>query len=229
MALLAAVLVLAATLPSPRTLLSKRSRLRADRPLALPTPLLTRVSRRCIAVLSPSRATDTIPQALEMLARALRGGASLLTALEAVAAELPAARFDQVARRVRGGLSLAESLDDWVDADAESRMTAALLVLGHSSGAAMAASLDRAAASLRRRRAVSDEIRALTSQTRASGLVVAAAPVGFVLIMAVVDRESLSSLFLTPVGLASLAVGLALEALGVWWMARLSAGVARWA
>ena len=152
-----------------------------------------------------------------------------LTALGTVAQELPESGLGEVVRWVRGGISLSEALDRWVGGIAERQTAAALLVLGHSSGAAMASSLDRAAASLRQRRALGDEIRALTAQTRASAAVVALAPAGFAVVIAVADPEALGVLFTTPVGLVSLAVGLALEGVGLWWMARLCRGVARWA
>ncbi len=176
-----------------------------------------------------SEQADAIPQALELTARALRSGASVLTALDGVAAELPETGLRAVVSRVRGGLSLADALGDWVADTPDRRTAAALLVLGHASGAAMAASLDRAAASLRQRQALGDEIRALTSQTRASGMVVAAAPAGFAAIVTLVDADAMSRLLATPVGLMSLVAGLALEGLGLWWMARLCRGVGWWA
>ena len=172
---------------------------------------------------------DAIPQALELTARALRSGASVLTALDTVATEIPETGWREVVGRVRGGLSLTEALDGWVGHQPERQTAAALLVLGHRSGAAMAASLDRAAASLRQRRALGDEIRALTSQTRTSGTVVAAAPAGFAAVIAVADPGALGALLATPVGVLSLVIGLVLEGLGVWWMGRLGQGVVRWA
>lgn len=175
-----------------------------------------------------SRQADALPQALELTARALRSGASVLTALDSAAAELPETGLGHVVHRVRGGLSLSEALDGWVAGVPERQTAAALLVLGHTSGAAMAASLDRAAASLRQRQALDDEIRSLTAQTRTSGVVVAAAPAGFAVIVALVDRDALSGLVTTPVGLMSVGVGLVLEGLGLWWMARLCRSVARW-
>ena len=93
----------------------------------------------------------------------------------------------------------------------------------------MASSLDRAAASIRQRRALGDEIRALTAQSRASAAVVALAPAGFAVVIAVADREALSVLFTTTIGLVSLAIGVVLEGLGLWWMRRLCRSVARWA
>ena len=172
---------------------------------------------------------EAVAQALELTARALRSGASVLTALDSASRELPAAELQQVVHGVRAGLSLDAALRRWSGARRERQTAAALLVLGHTSGAAMAASLDRAAASLRERKALEDEVRALTSQTRVSGMVVAAAPAGFATIVVAVDPDALAALVATPVGLLSLATGLMLEALGIWWMARLCRGVMEWA
>ena len=226
MRILTGALVFVALMPDlavarPRGRASSRIR---SRP-AVPSRLLDMVRRWA----GRSRQADAVPQALELTARALRSGASVLTALDSAAAELPETGLGQVVRRVRGGLSLSEALDDWIGGASERRTAAALLVLGHTSGAAMAASLDRAAASLRQRQALDDEIRALTAQTRTSGVVVAAAPVGFAVIVTLVDRDALSGLLSTPAGLASLVLGLLLEGLGLWWMARLCRSVSRWA
>ena len=225
MALLAAALVFVAVAPAP--LPRVRGRLRHGHFVL--TDVVDRVSDLRLYLRRPSDEADVVAQAMELAARALRAGASLLTALEAVSAELPEAGLDEVVNRVRGGLSLSGALEQWVGDVAERQTAAAMLVLGHSSGAAMASSLERAAASLRQRRALRDEIRALTAQTRASATVVALAPAGFAAIVTIVDRDATRVLFTTPVGLVSLAAGLALEGLGVWWMRRLCRGVARWA
>ena len=146
---LAGVLVFVALMPDltlgrPRGRTSRRMRPRR----AVPPRILHAVRRWR----GRSKQADAVPQALELTARALRSGASVLTALDAAAAELPETGLRQVVRRVRGGLSLSEALDDWVGGVSERQTAAALLVLGHASGAAMAASLDRAAASLRQRK-----------------------------------------------------------------------------
>lgn len=225
-AVLAAVFLFVAMVPDlplagPRGRTSRRMRLWT----AGPSRLLAAARRWT----GRSEQADAIPQALELTARAMRSGASVLTALDSVATELPEIGLRPVVSRVRGGLSLSEALDGWVAGAPDRQTAAALLVLGHTSGAAMAASLDRAAASLRQRQALSDEIRALTSQTRTSGVVVAAAPAGFAVIVTLVDRDALSGLLSTSVGLMSLVLGLVLEGLGLWWMARLCRGVGRWA
>ena len=60
-------------------------------------------------------------------------------------------------------------------------------------------------------------------------MVVAAAPAGFAAIVAIVDRSALAALVSTPIGVLSLAAGLVLEALGIWWMGRLCRSVVEWA
>ena len=224
-AVLAAALLFVALAPDlpltgPRGRTSRRGRPRR----AGPTRLWAAVQRWR----GRSDQAEAVPQALELTARALRSGASVLTALDGVATELPETGLRAVVNRVRGGLSLSDALDDWVAGAPDRQTAAALLALGHTSGAAMAASLDRAADSLRQRQALDDEIRALTSQTRTSGIVVAAAPAGFAVIVTLVDRDAMTGLVSTPVGLVSLVLGLALEGLGIWWMARLCRGVGRW-
>ncbi len=225
-AVLAAVLVFVA-LMGELSLMRPRGRVAARQWLML--SWLSRLHTEVLERIGRNPQLDAVPQALELTARALRSGASVLTALEGAAAELPETGLDHLTRRVRGGLSLSEALDDWVAGLPERQTAAALLVLGHTSGAAMAASLDSAAASLRQRRALNDEIRALTTQTRTSGLVVAAAPAGFAVIIALVDPGALSGLWASPLGWASLVLGLLLEGLGLWWMTRLCRSVGCWA
>ena len=57
----------------------------------------------------------------------------------------------------------------------------------------------------------------------------ALAPAGFGAAVALIDGDALRVLVATPVGWLSLLTGLALEAVGVWWMARLARGVSAWA
>ncbi len=225
-ALLVAVLVFVALAPEPSL---GRSRGQAHRAGSGLEGLARAVAGRTRRMRRRGRSAESVARSLEMISRALRAGGSLRTALGAAAAEVPDAELTPVVNQMQSGRSIAGSLERWAVGDPARQMAAALLVLGHDSGASMAADLDRAAASLHRRKALSDEIRALTAQTRASGVVVAVAPAGFGALVALVDRDVLRVLFTTGIGWAALLVGITLEALGLWWMARLSKGVESWA
>ena len=84
----------------------------------------------------------------------------------------------------------------------------------------MARAVDRVAATLRERRELRAEVRALATQARASAGVLAVAPLAFAALVSTIEPGVVGFLVTTPVGLACLAVGLGLDGLGALWMAR---------
>jgi len=177
------------------------------------------------------RVMESLPEMLELLARSLRGGAGLHLALGDLAKSGNRAgqSLGPVLRRVEAGGRLGESLDQWVVelGHRDASVVRAVVLLGDSTGGSMAPALDRAAATIRERSALRDEIRALTSQSRASAMVIAASPVGFLAVVAVTDPKTSHVLFSTSIGRACLMGGLFLDGLGLLWMSRLTAGVER--
>ena len=71
---------------------------------------------------------------------------------------------------------------------------------------------------LRDRAALAREVRALSSQARASAALMVIAPVLFLLLASVADARLPRVLFATPAGVACLVAGAALDASGAWWM-----------
>ena len=122
-------------------------------------------------------------------------GASLVTALEGVAARRPLAGV---------------------------RLGVAALCLGAETGGAQARAVDGVASTVRERLAVAAELRALSSQARISALVIGLAPVGFGAFAAATDPRTSEFMFHTPAGLVMLATGLVLDGLGWLWMQRLA-------
>jgi Flp pilus assembly protein TadB len=185
------------------------------------------VLRRRLAWLRPSGDVEHA-MVLEAVARALRGGSSLAQAVDEAAGSL--ASGDAVGdlrnamRSVRSGVPLADALTIWADrGDDEARVLAgAALTLGADVGGASARSLDAAAGGLRDRAALSREVRALTSQARASALVMVLAPLGFVVLAGATDRRITTTLLATPLGLACVTAGLGLDGAGAFWMARMT-------
>ncbi len=117
------------------------------------------------------------------------------------------------------GAPLGPALDRWAAGDDPVRaMTGVALSFGAEVGGARARALDEAAAGLRDRAELAREIRALTSQARASAAVMVVAPVAFAGVGWLTGGVS-ARVFTTPLGLVCLAAGLALDLLGAWWMA----------
>jgi len=177
------------------------------------------------------RLIGALPELVDLIARGLRGGANLqLSMADAAASDGPASEsLRAVLARVEAGERLGDGVDRWAAglAHPDADMVRAVLRLGESTGGALAVSLERTAATLRERTALADEIKALTAQTRASSLVVALAPLGFLGVVVTVDRDSAAVLFTTPLGFACLVIGLLLDAAGIIWMSRIAAAVAR--
>ena len=122
-------------------------------------------------------------------------GASLVTALEGVAARHPLPGV---------------------------RLGVAALCLGAETGGAQARAVDGVAATVRERLAVAAELRALSSQARISALVIGLAPIAFGAFATSTDPRTAEFMFHTPAGLALLATGLVLDGLGWLWMQRLA-------
>jgi tight adherence protein B len=93
----------------------------------------------------------------------------------------------------------------------------AMLVHRHTGGN-LAAVIESLAGRVAQRLQLRGEIRAMTAQGRLSGLVVALAPLAFLLLLSVGSREQMQVLYATPLGWGILAAGLVLNGLGLVWI-----------
>ena len=173
-----------------------------------------------------AQTVDTaLPDALDAIARAVRTGAALPQAVGEVAPAVPGRlgrELRDLAARSGSGVAFVASLDEWASRSPTPgvRLASAALALAAESGGRAAEAVDGVAATLRSRLAVADEVRALSSQARASAAVIALAPLAFGAAAGLTDGRT-AAFFTTPLGLALLATGLALDGLGAWWMSRL--------
>ncbi len=169
-----------------------------------------------------------LPDALERLAAAVRGGQAIGPALREVAVTVPdplGAELRPIAAAIDQGEPVARALAGWAerpDASTDVRLVVASLTLGAHAGGEVARAVDRVAATLRERREVQGEVRALATQARTSAGVLAAAPLGFAALVSTIEPGAVAFLVTSPLGLVCLVAGLGLEALGGVWMARIS-------
>ncbi len=173
------------------------------------------------------RIEAAVPGALDEIARSLRSGASLSQAVaEAGATSSPAIRPHLAAVSVAAerGLGLVTALEGWSERRPlpAVRLSVAALCLGAEAGGAQARAIDGVAATVRQRLGVASEAKALATQARLSGVVIAAAPIGFCALASLSDPRVGHLLFQTPVGWLLLVVGLTLDGAGAAWMARLT-------
>lgn len=234
-AALLSVLVAATTLAARRALLAgrfgSRRPIRAappDRPLWPAWPGLA-IARRLFAGRATRRAAADVPVALEAIARSLRAGAGLHAALgdgaAAVSGRPPLGdELATVAAATARGQPLADALDGWRSASKVPgvRLAVSALSVAADIGGPQAAAVDGVAMTLRQRVAAQAEAWALGSQARLSALVIAVAPVAFAFLASAADGDHAAFLFTTPIGLAMLVVGLTLDGVGAFWMARIA-------
>ncbi|MEZ5246514.1 MAG: type II secretion system F family protein [Acidimicrobiales bacterium] len=166
---------------------------------------------------------------LHGLSRALRSGKTLPASLQAVAddATVAGAGLRRAARRVHDGSPVHEEIDRWATAlaDRDADLVRAVVNTGAATGSALAASFDRAAASLRERADLQREIAALTAQARASAMLLTLAPVAFLGVLAMADPRVVAFVSSTGVGRLAVVGGVVLDVVGWLWMRRLTAAV----
>lgn len=178
------------------------------------------------------RRDEQLAPALERLAAELRSGRALGPAIVDVAEHTApplGIELRALASELRHGASVTAALQRWgdgADASAELRLAASALALGSQAGGQLARSVDEVAGTLRERRELRAEARALATQARASAAVLAVAPPAFTLLVSTVEPGTLRFLLGSPPGLACLVGGVALDLVGGRWMARIVSGAA---
>ena len=130
-----------------------------------------------------------------------------------------------MARLHRRGVALVEACRPLADdADHAVALTAATLCLLAGTGGAAGRALDAAAGALRERAAVAADARAQAATARLSALVLVVLPLGFAAWSTATNAAARRFLFGSALGWSVAAAGLALDALGGWWMRRLVRG-----
>jgi tight adherence protein B len=160
---------------------------------------------------------EQVLELVDSLSQSLRSGLSLQQSLEVALDDIGEELAEEVSgvlKDVRMGNGLEEALTG-AAGRAHSptlRLTFTVLGLLHGKGGDLPRILER----LRKRVAegleVRREARILTSQSRASGYLVASLPPVFLLLQAVLNPRSLSPLFATPTGNLIMAAAIALNA-----------------
>ncbi len=164
-----------------------------------------------------------LPLLLDEIARSMRAGLSMRSALAAAQASLTGPLAGDVGVMVASPDSAETVLDDWADHRHRVpgvRLVAAALSMADRTGAA-ARALDGVADTLRADRELAAEVRALSSQAQVSALLIAVLPVGFALVASGADPSTLRFLVDSPVGRLCLIAGLGLDAWALWWMRRI--------
>ncbi|MBU3671872.1 MAG: hypothetical protein FGM43_04925 [Sinobacteraceae bacterium] len=173
------------------------------------------------------RALQTqLPDVATALAAGLRSGLSLGQAMDQIVRYQPspvAQEFALMLREHRVGLPLDQALHGLAERSGlhDFHLLVATLGIARDLGGGLAEALERFASTLRRRLALEERIRALTSQGRLQGVIMGALPLLLGWVLYLMEPSIMGRLLTEPLGWAVLAVIGVLEVAGYFLIRRI--------
>lgn len=170
--------------------------------------------------------TNQLPDALGIIANALRSGYSFLQAMDVVSREMPEPvnkEFSLVLKEARVNIPIEDALMHMVQRvqspDLDLVVTAVLIQ--RQVGGNLSEVLDKIGGTVKDRIRLQGEIRTMTAQGRMSGWIVSLLPVVLALAMQVIAPGVLSPLFTHPLGMVMLAMGIVSQFIGIMLIRRM--------
>ncbi len=165
-----------------------------------------------------------MPDALEMMSRAMQTGAGLVDCFRLVSVELKdpvAFEFGRIADEVRYGKDWRLALEGLIKRNPtlfDLRLLVSSLLLQRETGGNMIETLARISRLIRARASFDAKVRAMTSEARASGTILALMPVGVMLLVLVANPPYLEPLISTAAGQMAVVGGLCMYGSGLFLM-----------
>lgn len=163
------------------------------------------------------------PEAIDTICRGLRAGLPVAESIAAVGNEMPdpvGVEFKRISDGVRMGRSLEDSM--WEVAKRldtpEYKFFIIAMAIQKETGGNLAETLGNLADLLRRRRQMRLKIRAMSSEARASAMIIGSLPYLMFLLLWFVNRDYMSVMFTTLGGKIMLCGGIGWHALGIYVM-----------
>jgi tight adherence protein B len=147
-----------------------------------------------------------LPDAMELIARALRAGHSLAAGMHVVAEEMPAPickEFGRVYEEQNLGIPLEESLRGMCERvpNLDLRFFVTSVAIQRQTGGDLAEILDRIGHIIRERFKILGQVKALTAEGRLSGIVLIALPIGLFMLMLWMKPDYIKLLWTDDMGI----------------------------
>ncbi len=160
-----------------------------------------------------------LPDAMELVARALRAGHSLAAGMHVVAEEMPlpiSKEFGRVYEEQNLGISLEEALRSLSSRvpNLDLKFFCTAVQIQRQTGGDLAEILDKIGYVVRERYKILGQVKALTGEGRLSGLVLIVMPFGLFLFMLHTKYDYIQMLWTDPLGIKMSVVALILQVLG---------------
>jgi tight adherence protein B len=165
------------------------------------------------------RFAKQLPDALELIARALRAGHSLAAGFHLVSGEVSAPlgqEFGRVFEEQNLGIPLEQALENMTSRvpNVDLRFFATAVILQRQTGGDLAEILDKIGHLIRERFKIWGQVQALTGEGRLSGIVLLALPPALFVAVYRLNPEYVMPLFTDPMGRKMLAGGVLMQLIG---------------
>ena len=167
-----------------------------------------------------------LPDALDLMARAMQAGHAFSSALRLVGTDGPqpiAQEFLTVFDEINFGIPFDKAMGNLASrvASGDLRFFVVAVLIQRDSGGNLAEILTSIGALIRERHKLSGTIRVLSAEGRISAWILTLLPFVLAAAITLVNRRFISTLWTDPAGIRLVAVALGLMLLGIWWMWRM--------
>lgn len=162
---------------------------------------------------------EQFPEAIDLLARALRAGHAFTTGIEMVGAEMPdpvGAEFRLMYDRQNFGMPVPDTLRQFAERVPiiDARFFATAVLTQREAGGNLSEVLDNLAGVIRERFKVKRQVRVVTAHGRMTGWVLAAMPPVLALALFLVNPNQMMMLVRDPLGVQMIVVAVVLQVIG---------------
>lgn len=187
----------------------------------IPYLMLKRAERK-----SEATFYEQLPEALDLLARAVRTGHALTSAMEIVAAEMPdpiKSEFSSAVDEVKFGISLEDALNNMCSRMplTDLRYFSITVIIHRETGGNIAQIFDNLAKLIRERLQFKRQIKALTAEGRLSAIILLMMPIGMFGYIYVVNFKYISVLLTDPMGQLLLICAVVAQIVGFFVMKKM--------
>lgn len=160
-----------------------------------------------------------LPDAMELVARALRAGHSLASGMHVVSEELPlpvSKEFGRVYEEQNLGIALEDAMKNMCNRvpNLDLRFFVTAVAIQRQTGGDLAEILDKIGYVIRERYKILGHVKALTAEGRLSGVVLIALPFGLFVLMLHMKPDYVAMLWTDPLGIQMAVFGLVMQVLG---------------
>ncbi len=179
-----------------------------------------RAAQRIVAI------ENQLPDALDLMVRALQSGHAFVSALQITASESRAPMADELRKvfdEIQLGLGVPSALQHLASRidSKEIRYFVVAVLIQNETGGNLADVLRKTATLIRERQKIAGVVRVLSAEGRISAWILSVMPFLLAFFLYLINPEFVSALWKDPMGLAMLGVSLGLMLLGIFWMSRM--------